>query len=510
MSVSIALFTADLRLRDNPVLRAALAGADEVVPLFVLDEAVAAAGFAVPNRRAFLADCLAALDEGLRERGGRLVLRAGDVARETARAARECGAREAHVAADVSGYAQRREERLRAALAEAGCALRVHDAVTCVLAPGAEVPSGGRDHFAVFTPYYRRWRAAEWRTPLGAPRAVRVPEGAGSLELPRGDRVEGVSPGLAAGGERAGRERWAAWRRAGALRAYGGSGDGNSGAGGSRRGGGQGDLGADATSRLSPHLHFGTLSPVELAHEALGRSGKSGKPGKSVTSGESGKVGEVSEVGEAGRGGGGAGPGAEAFVRQLAWRDFHRQVLAARPDAAHADYRPHGDRWRRERGEAAREIAAWREGRTGYPVIDAAMRQLQYEGWMHNRARLLAASFLTKTLYADWRTGAAHFLALLVDGDVANNQLNWQWAAGTGTDTRPNRVLNPLTQARTYDPNGDYVRRWVPELSGIGGAAVHRPWQLDEAARAELEYPEPIVDLDEARSRFRAARSAEE
>ncbi|WP_405804406.1 cryptochrome/photolyase family protein [Streptomyces sp. NBC_01187] len=481
MSVSIALFTADLRLRDNPVLRAALAGADEVVPLFVLDRGVAAAGFDVPNRRAFLADCLAALDEGLRERGGRLVLRAGDVAGETARAARECGAHEVHVAADVSGYAQRREERLRAALAEVGCALRVHDAVTSVLAPGAEVPSGGRDHFAVFTPYYRRWRAAGWRTPLGAPRAVRVPEKAGSLELPCGDRVDGVSPGLAAGGERVGRERWASWRRAGALRTYGGAGGG----GASRGGGGQDDLGADATSRLSPHLHFGTLSPVELAHEALGKAGKAGK---------------------AGPGGGSAGPGAEAFVRQLAWRDFHRQVLAARPGTAHVDYRPHGDRWRAERGAAAREIAAWRAGRTGYPVIDAAMRQLRYEGWMHNRARLLAASFLTKTLYVDWRTGAAHFLALLVDGDVANNQLNWQWAAGTGTDTRPNRVLNPLTQARKYDPYGTYVRRWVPELAGIDGAAVHRPWLLDDAERAALDYPAPIVDLSEGQARFRAAR----
>lgn len=293
----------------------------------------------------------------------------------------------------------------------------------------------------------------------------------------RGPRGRGL-PGLAAGGERVGRERWASWRRAGALRTYGGAGGG----GASRGGGGQDDLGADATSRLSPHLHFGTLSPVELAHEALGKAGK------------------------AGPGGGSAGPGAEAFVRQLAWRDFHRQVLAARPGTAHVDYRPHGDRWRAERGAAAREIAAWRAGRTGYPVIDAAMRQLRYEGWMHNRARLLAASFLTKTLYVDWRTGAAHFLALLVDGDVANNQLNWQWAAGTGTDTRPNRVLNPLTQARKYDPYGTYVRRWVPELAGIDGAAVHRPWLLDDAERAALDYPAPIVDLSEGQARFRAAR----
>lgn len=157
--------------------------------------------------------------------------------------------------------------------------------------------------------------------------------------------------------------------------------------------------------------------------------------------------------------------GAEAFVRQLAWRDFHHQVLAARPGAARADYRTKGDRWRYD----GAEVTAWKEGRTGYPVVDAGMRQLLHEGWLHNRARMLVASFLTKTLYVDWRVGARHFLDLLVDGDVANNQLNWQWVAGTGTDTRPNRVLNPLVQARRFDPEGAYVRRWVPELAGLAG-----------------------------------------
>ncbi|MBO8196325.1 deoxyribodipyrimidine photo-lyase [Streptomyces oryzae] len=459
-TVSVALFTSDLRLRDNPVLRAALAAAEGVVPLFVLDRAVEEAGFAVPNRRAFLADCLAALDEGLRERGGRLVVRSGDPAEETTRLVHECGAHEVHIAGGVSGYAQQRETRLRMALEEAGCALRVHDAVITAVAPGALTPSGGRDHFAVFTPYFRRWSQAGRRTPLAAPRAVPVPEAPGSLRLPRREGARGAAPGLARGGERAGRERWASWRRKGGLQRYG------------QREGGQNDLGADATSRLSPHLHFGSLSPVELAHEAAAKGGA----------------------------------GAEAFVRQLAWRDFHHQVLAARPAASYTDYRPHGDRWRGTEGDAEREIAAWREGRTGYPLVDAGMRQLLHEGWMHNRARLLAASFLTKTLYVDWRIGAAHFLAHLVDGDIANNQLNWQWAAGTGTDTRPNRVLNPLTQARSYDPQGTYVRRWVPELAAVEGAAVHRPWRLPAAERARLDYPEPVVDLGEGQARFRAAR----
>ncbi|WP_236654313.1 FAD-binding domain-containing protein, partial [Streptacidiphilus anmyonensis] len=185
-----------------------------------------------------------------------------------------------------------------------------------------------------------------------------------------------------------------------------------------------------------------------------------------------------------------------------AWRDFHHQVLAARPDASRSDYRARHDRWR----DAPAELEAWRQGRTGYPLVDAGMRQLRAEGWMHNRARMITASFLCKTLGIDWRAGARHFLSLLVDGDVANNQLNWQWVAGTGTDTRPNRVLNPVTQAKRYDPDGEYVRRWVPELARLDAPAIHEPWKLPAGLRAELGYPEPLVALDAALARFRSRR----
>jgi deoxyribodipyrimidine photo-lyase len=451
VSVAIALFTADLRVHDNPVLRAALRGADEVVPLFVRDPRVRAAGFDAPNRRAFLADCLAALDEQLRERGGRLVVRSGDPAREVRRLAAETGACDVHVAGDVSGFARRREDRLRDALHADGRRLHVHDAVTTALPPGAVAPQG-RDHYAVFTPYFRRWEAEKLRDACGAPRSVPVPGGPRSEDIPSRTAVPGTSPGLAAGGEAEARRRLTDWSRSG-MDAYADRHD---------------DLYGDATSRLSPHLHFGTLSAVETVQRARHRGGA----------------------------------GAEAFVRQLAWRDFHRQVLAACPAASHEDYRTRGDRWRRDE----QALTAWREGRTGYPVIDAAMRQLAHEGWMHNRARLLAASFLVKTLYVDWRAGARHFLQMLVDGDVANNQLNWQWVAGTGTDTRPHRVLNPLSQARRFDPRGAYVRRWVPELAGVDGPSVHRPWTLARREREALDYPPPLIGLDEGLARFRAAR----
>ncbi|MFF4795016.1 cryptochrome/photolyase family protein [Streptomyces sp. NPDC001276] len=457
MNVSVVLFTADLRVHDHPPLRAALDGSRHVVPLFVRDRAVDGAGFAAPNRLAFLADCLHGLDAELRRCGGRLVVRGGGLVDQVCEVARETDADEVHMAADVSGFAHRREERLRRALEADGRRLHVHDTVTTAVTPGVLTPSSS-DHFAVFTPYFRQWSGQRLRAPLGAPRTVRVPDGVASEELPSRPAAADLSAGLAPGGEAEGRKRLAAWLRSG-VGAYEERHD---------------DLAGDATSRLSPHLHFGTLSPVELVHRARGAGG----------------------------------PGAEAFVRQLAWRDFHRQVLAARPAAASADYRTKHDRWRSERS-AREDIEAWREGRTGYPIVDAAMRQLLREGWMHNRGRLLTASFLTKTLYVDWRVGARHFLRYLVDGDIANNQLNWQWMAGTGTDTRPNRVLNPVIQAKRYDPDGTYVRRWVPELAGLDGPAVHEPWKLQGPARAALDYPDPVVELSEGLARFKRARGHE-
>ncbi|MEU1495598.1 cryptochrome/photolyase family protein [Streptomyces sp. NPDC005775] len=454
MTVSVVLFTADLRLHDHPPLRAALASSDEIVPLFVRDSAIEEAGFGAPNRLAFLADCLRDLDGGLRERGGRLVIRSGDAVEEVGRIVSETGASDVHLAAGASAFARRREERLRKALESGGRRLHVHDGVVTAVAPGAVTPAAS-DYFAVFTPYFRRWSEQRVREAFAAPRTVRVPHGAGSEKVPARGAVPGVSEGLAEGGERHARRQLTAWQRHG-LAAYEEGHD---------------DLAGDATSRLSPHLHFGTLSPVELVHRARA-------------------------VG---------GAGAEAFVRQLCWREFHHQVLAARPAASRQDYRTRHDHWRSE-ADAAQDIEAWRQGRTGYPVVDAAMRQLRHEGWMHNRGRLLTASFLAKTLYVDWRIGAQHFLDLLVDGDVANNQLNWQWVAGTGTDSRPNRVLNPVTQGKRYDPDGRYVRRWVPELAAVSGPAVHEPWKLRVPERDRPDYPEPIVELADGLARFRRAR----
>jgi deoxyribodipyrimidine photo-lyase len=446
MGTALVLFNRDLRVRDNPALAAA-ARAERTVPLFVLDERLLGSRCAAPNRVAFMLEALADLDDSLRRAGGRLFVRRGDPVAEALATARECGASELHVSADWSAYARAREERLERACAEQRIAFHRHPGTT-IVTPGAVTPAGG-DHFKVFTPYFRAWSEAPLRATRAAPRRIAVPSRlrAGRVPPPRSGAL---SPGRARGGEGEGRRLLRAFLRDG-LAAYDERRD---------------DLAADATSHLSPHLRFGCVSPSEAARAARGR------------------------------------PGGEPFVRQLCWRDFHHQVLAANPSLPHRDYRPRGDRWSRSR----RALDAWREGRTGYPLVDAAMRQLAAEGTMHNRARMVVASFLTKDLHLDWRAGAAHFRDLLTDGEVASNSGNWQWVAGTGNDTRPNRVLNPLRQAERFDPDGEYVRRHLPELESVPGGAVHRPWLLDGFDR--LDYPPPIVDHEEAAAAFRACRGA--
>lgn len=455
-AAAVALFTRDLRVHDNPVLAAA-ARAERVVCLFVLDDAILRSDSNRPNRARFLAESLADLDAGLQRLGGAgLVVRRGDTAAVVREEAAEVGAAEVHVAADVSGYAQRREQRLREALGtlDERPDLVVHDSVVTVVAPAAVTPDG-RDHYAVFSAYHRRWADAPVRDVVAAPARLRSARTAkGRLPRPSDICAGDPSPDLARGGEDSGRALVARWLRDG-VTGYGR--------------GGHDDLASDRTSRLSPYLHFGCVSPVALVRDA-GRSAET-----------------------------------RAFVRQLAWRDFYAQVVAARPDVVRDDYRPRGDRWRTDKAALRR----WQQGRTGYPLVDAGMRQLAREGWMHNRARLVTASFLVKTLYVDWRLGAQHFADLLVDADVASNTMNWQWIAGTGTDTRPNRVLNPLLQARRYDPDGAYVRRHVGELAAVDtclGGAVHTPWKLPADVRAALDYPEPMVDLDDGRRAFLAAR----
>ncbi|WP_227982614.1 cryptochrome/photolyase family protein [Nocardia spumae] len=436
MAATVALFTRDLRVHDNPVLTAAHAGGDAVVPLFVVDDSMIVGPNAAPNRLRFLEAALRELDEQLRGRGGRLILRRGKVADEVARIVSEVGAQTVHIAEEVSYYGRIREAALRERLAAHDCRLRSHAASVMSVDPVELRPSSGRDHFAVFSPYFRRWESAPRRAIQDPPRRLTVPEIESEDPAQVGLDAGTASPQLRVGGETTGRKLLRQWL-SGPITDYAERND---------------DLTADATSHLSPYLHFGCLSAAEVVSRI-----------------------DMSE------------PGGYSFARQVAWRDFHHQILAARPDAAWADYRPGPIEFR----DDPQAFDAWAEGRTGFPIVDAPMRQLRAAGWMPGRARLITASFLAKTLRIDWRRGADHFRYWLVDGDVANNQMNWQWVAGTGTDTRPNRKLNPLRQAQRFDPDGVYVRRWLPELAELSDD-VHRPW------RADLDpavYPLPIVEV---------------
>ncbi len=447
IETALVLFNRDLRVHDHPALAAA-AKAERTLPLFVFDEQLLGSRFAAPNRVAFMLEALGDLDEGLRKAGGRLFVRRGDPVREAVALARECGAIQIHVSADWSAYARAREERLARACEEERIEFTAHPGVT-IVPPGAVAPTGG-DHFKVFSPYHRAWSGLPMREAAPTPRKVSVPLKPAAGRLPKLESLVGgtPSPSRLPGGEQEGRKRMRAFLRNG-LRGYEDQHD---------------DLPGDDTSRLSAYIRWGCVSPLELAREANDR-----------------------------RGGG-------AFVRQLCWRDFHHQVLAATPSLPRRDYRPRRDRW----SKSKRAFEAWQEGKTGYPLVDAAMRQLAEEGFMHNRARMTVASFLCKDLYIDWRPGAWHFWDLLTDGEIANNAGNWQWVAGTGNDTRPNRVLNPVRQAERFDPDGHYVRRYLPELESVRGKAIFRPWRMEGFER--LDYPEPLVDHDEAAAAFKAQR----
>jgi deoxyribodipyrimidine photo-lyase len=431
---AVVLFTRDLRVHDNVALSTAAREAERVVPLFVFDDAILGGALARPNRVAFLLESLRDLDASLSSRGGHLVVRSGDVVVETMALARRIAAEAVFVTEDASGYAQRRQQLLERACRRYRIALRVTPGVT--VAPLGSVETGSGGHYSVFTPFYRAWSRASRRPVAPPPKRLVLPSGVTSGRLPAlGTIAEGnCSPELPRGGETVGRRRLFSWLRSG-VAGYETGHD---------------DLAADATSGLSPYLHLGCISPLEVARRAD----------------------EVS--------------GGAPFVRQLAWRDFFHQLLAARPETAHEDLRPRGDRWIDD-GEA---LEAWKQGMTGYPIVDAGMRQLLRAGSMHNRARLITASFLTRNLRVSWRAGARHFFDWLVDGDIANNVGNWQWVAGTGANPRPRRVLDPLRQARRFDPDGEYVRRYVPELAAIEGSAVHTPWRLREIPNG---YPSPIA-----------------
>jgi deoxyribodipyrimidine photo-lyase len=433
---SLVQFTRDLRVHDHPALHEACRTSDAVVPLFVLDDRLLSIS---PNRTRFLLEGLHDLDAELRRRFGRLVVRRGDPAQVAIEAANEAGCERIALTADVTSAALRRERELREGARASGIDVEVFPG-HAVIEPGDIAPAGSRA-YRVFTPYHRKWSDAVRRAVLPAPSRIFVPPDVRSDPIPAPASILVDASDLPPGGERAGRRHLEVFLRSNAAH-YGEARD---------------DIAADATSRLSPYLRFGFVSAAEVERRA-------------------------SEV-----------PGAGPFVRQLAWRDFYLQLLADDPRLAWQDLRP-GPAIETPLQDPEEALKLWKEGMTGLPLVDAGMRQLRREGWMHNRARMVVASFLTRRLGIPWQEGAAHFHRHLVDGDPANNAGGWRWTAGTGTDPRRSRTFNPVRQARRYDPRGDYVRRYVRELGDVQAPAIFAPW-LEPALLKSKGYPEPLVPV---------------
>jgi deoxyribodipyrimidine photo-lyase len=443
-ALTILWFRRDLRFGDNPALAKA-ASRGQVLALFVIDPALM--GPSGLPRRAFLIRTLRDMDQRLQALGAQLVIRRGRPERVVPEVARSVGATEVHVSADFGPYGTMRDQRVAAAL---GSVPLVESGSPYAVSPHRLTTVTGQS-YRVFTPYFRAWRRHGWPAPASSD-AQRVEWVAAAGDGLPDEPIVPRNILLPLAGEDAARDAWRQFRTA-SLPGYRDARD-------------RPDL--DLTSRLSAYLHLGVLHPRTLL-SALG-------------------------------------PDDERFMTELAWREFYASVLWSWPQSARSNFDSRMTGLLIEQGpDADARFEAWTQGRTGYPIVDAGMRQLRAEAWMHNRVRMLVASFLVKDLHLDWRLGARHFMRHLVDGDLASNQHGWQWVAGTGTDASPYfRIFNPVTQSKRFDPEGDYIRRWVPELRAASPTYVHEPWR----SPTPLDYVSPIVDHAVERKRSLAAYEA--
>jgi deoxyribodipyrimidine photo-lyase len=472
----IVWFRQDLRTADHAALSAA-AAAGPVVPVYVLDEATAGAWALGGATRWWLHHSLDALAKSLKTLGAPLVLRRGRAPEILERIAAEIGARGVYFSRAYEPHAAAAERALADRLNRAGReARRFRSAL--LFEPEEIVTKDGRP-YQVFTPFWRACRArAEPPRPMPAP-----PKAVAPKTMPPGDALDDwtlppTRPDWAGGLRAAWRSDGAAPGEAGAARRLESFLD--KGLAGYASDRDRPDR--DGTSRLSPHLHFGELSPRQLWHAVRAADAVRGD----------------------------VATGAEAYLRELGWREFSAHLLHHFPALPEALLRDAFARFPWREDEAA--LDAWRRGRTGYPVVDAGMRQLWSTGWMHNRVRMIAASFLIKHLLLPWQHGERWFWDTLVDADLANNAASWQWVAGSGADAAPFfRIFNPTLQGEKFDPDGRYVRAWLPELARLPDRFIHRPAEAPEdvlkAAGIALgaDYPRPIVDHGAARARALAA-----
>ena len=466
----IVWFRNDLRLADHPALSAAAESGAPILPLYILDDATPGRLCMGGASRWWLNFSLASLGNDLKSRGGSLCLRRGKAPEILAALLSETGASAIHVTRGYEPWETELEKAASQVCRASGAEFRSFGG-RLLFEPEA-ITTGDGKPYRVFTPFWKACLAAPApRTPLPLPKRMRFADAEGDrLEalklLPtRPDWAQGLrdawQPGEAHALSRLGifiEDRLADYADNRSM------------------------LEIDATSRLSPHLHFGEISPSQVWHAIAHASAANTL----------------------------ADRGAESYLRELGWREFSHHLLHHFPTMPTEPLRPEfaDFPWR----DDPAGLASWQRGETGYPIVDAAMRELWHTGFMPNRARMIVASFLVKHLLIPWQRGAEWFLDTLVDADLANNSASWQWVTGCGTDAAPYfRIFNPVLQGAKFDPNGDYVRCWVPELAGLPARDIHAPWQAPELLPAQASvklgetYPLPIVDHASARSRALAA-----
>lgn len=452
-------FRRDLRVSDNAALQEAARRAETVVPVFIMEDALRTGPDVGPARLAFLLRSVASLRKNLAELGYPLVIRQGRSPEVLPQLCRELGAQAVFANKRYEPDAQRRDERVFAALNAAGVGFELFK--DAVVWEEREVLTQAGQPFTVFTPYAKAWKARRIPPPLTRPARRAQPlklDGVRSDPLPL-DPAEFGHPcrqELPEAGERAARTALEDFM-ARKVRRYGETRDFPA---------------AEGTSRLSAHLRAGTLGiRTILARLARAREGATAAEARSC----------------------------ETFLNELIWREFYLQILHNFPHVMQGAFRPEYDALAWQGTDD--QFAAWCAGRTGYPLVDAAMRCLNATGWMHNRLRMIVAMFLTKDLLLSWQRGEAYFMKQLLDGDAAANNGGWQWSAGTGTDAAPYfRIFNPVSQARKFDPAGEFTRRWLPELAAFPAESIHAPWEAPLALR-QSGYPERIVRHEEQRAK---------
>jgi deoxyribodipyrimidine photo-lyase len=466
----------NLRLADNRTLSAAVETGQPVLAIYIYDDASPGLRPLGGASRWWLHHSLVALGRDLDEAGAALTILRGAAGTIVPELAQQIGATAVFWSRRYGGAERALDTQIKTSLGELG--IGAQSCNDFLLVEPWEITTRSGDAFKVFTPFWRALRErGDPAPPLPRPRKLagaRV-ESTASLGVATLEKLDllPTRPDWAGGlretwmpGEEGARARLTQLIRSG-LDGYADKRD-------------RPDL--VGTSRLSPHLHFGEIGIREVWHRV-------------ARAAADGKVAQAD---------------AQKFLSELAWREFSNHLLFHNPDLATRNFQPRFDAfpWVSDR----RRVRAWQRGQTGYPIVDAGMRELWHTGWMHNRVRMIAASFLIKHLLTDWRTGEAWFWDTLVDADAANNAASWQWVAGSGADAAPYfRIFNPVLQGRKFDPDGDYVRRWVPEIAGLPAAYIHAPWDAPQSvlATAKLElgrdYPEPIVELDEGRARALAA-----